>query len=56
MANTTQIKQYFKTGKYPTEAQFAELIDSFFNRDEKIPVTSVAELTDYLNKIGRAHV
>lgn len=50
MANTSRLKQYFKTGKYPTEAQFIELIDSFFNRDEKIPITSVAELIDYLNK------
>ena len=27
MATKSQLKQYFKTGKIPTQAQFAELID-----------------------------
>lgn len=31
MATKSQLKQYFKTGKIPTQAQFGELIDSIFN-------------------------
>ena len=31
MATKAQLKQYFETGKIPTQAQFGELIDSIFN-------------------------
>lgn len=31
MAIKSQLKQYFETGKIPTQAQFGELIDSIFN-------------------------
>lgn len=31
MATKSQLKQYFKTGKIPTQSQFAELIDSLLN-------------------------
>lgn len=31
MATKSQLKQYFETGKIPTEAQFGELVDSIFN-------------------------
>ena len=31
MATKSQLKQYFKTGEIPTQAQFGELIDSIFN-------------------------
>lgn len=31
MAIKSQLKQYFKTGEIPTQAQFGELIDSIFN-------------------------
>lgn len=31
MATKSQLKQYFETGKIPTQAKFAELIDSIFN-------------------------
>lgn len=31
MATKSQLKQYFETGKIPTQAQFAELIDSLLN-------------------------
>lgn len=29
MATKSQLKQYFETGKIPTQAQFGELIDFF---------------------------
>ena len=31
MATKSQLKQYFETGKIPTQAQFDNLIDSIFN-------------------------
>lgn len=31
MATKSQLKQYFETGKMPTQAQFGDLIDSIFN-------------------------
>lgn len=31
MATKSQLKQYFETGKIPTQAQFSELINSFIN-------------------------
>lgn len=31
MATKSQLKQYFETGKIPTQAQFSNLIDSIFN-------------------------
>lgn len=31
MATKSQLKEYFQTGKIPTQAQFGELIDSIFN-------------------------
>lgn len=31
MATKNQLKQYFETGKIPTQAQFGELVDSIFN-------------------------
>lgn len=31
MATKSQLKQFFETGKIPTQAQFGELIDSIFN-------------------------
>ena len=45
-----QLKAWFKRGKYPTEAQFADWIDSFFHKEEdKVPISSVEELPEQLN-------
>jgi len=51
MAKTTlsTIKNWFKTGLKPTQLQFWAVFDSFFHKDEKIPVSSVEELQNYLN-------
>lgn len=35
------LKQYFKTGAKPTEAQFANLIDSFFHKEDTVPAASI---------------
>jgi hypothetical protein len=44
-----QLKAWFKRGSYPTEAQFADWIDSFFHRDDKVPISSVEGLSGRLN-------
>lgn len=46
-----QLKSWFKRGKYPTEEQFADWLDSFFHKeDDKIPISSVEQLADRLNR------
>ncbi len=50
MATTKEIlKSYFQAGKYPTEAQFAELIDALRHVDDPIPMTAIQGLADALN-------
>lgn len=45
-----QLKAWFKRGKYPTEEQFADWIDSFFHKEEdKVPISSVEGLPEQLN-------
>ncbi len=45
-----QLKAWFQRGKYPTEAQFADWIDSFFHKEEdKVPISSVEGLSEQLN-------
>ncbi|MDE5688582.1 MAG: hypothetical protein K2I18_08170 [Paramuribaculum sp.] len=46
----TQLKKWFKKGAYPTESQFADLIDSFRHKNDKVGLTEVQGLTDALNK------
>lgn len=41
----TTLKKWFRTGAKPTEAQFAELIDSFRHVDEKLSVSDVENLS-----------
>lgn len=45
-----QLKEWFSRGLYPTESNFADLIDSFFHRAEKIPLNAVETLEDKLEK------
>lgn len=40
------LKTYFETGDYPTEAQFADLIDSFLNIEEEDAVTGITNNGD----------
>ncbi|MDR2894243.1 MAG: hypothetical protein LBU97_02135 [Alistipes sp.] len=44
-----QLKAWFKRGAYPTAEQFADWLDSYFHKEEKVPVSSVDGLTDRLN-------
>ena len=43
------IKNWFKRGLKPTEAQFWATWDSYWHKSESIPTTAVAGLDDYLN-------
>ncbi len=40
------LKTYFETGDYPTETQFADLIDSFLNIEEEDAVTGITDNGD----------
>ena len=44
-----QLKSWFKKGMYPTESQFGDWLDSFFHREDKIPVGSVDGLAEAIN-------
>ena len=48
-ASIEQLKQWFRRGKYPTEAQFAAWLDSYWHKDEKIEVACVENLATLLN-------
>lgn len=51
------LKSYFQTGKYPTEEQFAALIDSMQHRDDSINVAQVKGLPALINaKADTAYV
>lgn len=38
------LKSYFETGDYPTESQFADLIDSFIHKDEELQIGNIEGL------------
>jgi hypothetical protein len=44
--DNSTLKTYFETGDYPTESQFADLIDSFLNIDENDAVTGITDNGD----------
>lgn len=45
-----QLKAWFRRGKYPTEEQFADWLDSYVHKEEsKIPIAQVEELSEQLN-------
>lgn len=45
----SQLKAWFSKGLYPTQSQFWDWMDSFFHKDEAIPMTSVDGLADAIN-------
>ena len=45
-----QLKAWFRRGKYPTEEQFADWMDSYVHKEEsEIPISQVGNLTEQLN-------
>ncbi|PWA05475.1 hypothetical protein [Flavobacterium laiguense] len=50
MADKNTIKNWFKTGLKPTQAQFWATWDSFWHKDEKIPITAIEDIETILNE------
>ena len=48
------MKSWFKKGLYPTESQFASVFDSFWHKDDTIPMASVQNLLQTLNNKASA--
>lgn len=44
------LKNWFRTGLKPTQQQFWDWMDSFFHKDEKIPLTSIDGIQDEFDK------
>ncbi|NCB67455.1 MAG: hypothetical protein EOM47_01230 [Bacteroidia bacterium] len=44
------LKNWFRTGLKPTQAQFWDWMDSFFHKDEKIPLTSIDGIQEEFDK------
>lgn len=59
MATTDKntLKSWFKRGAKPLASQFAAWIDSFWHKDESIPIGSITNLSTILgNKIDRSEI
>jgi hypothetical protein len=56
MADKNTIKNWFKTGLKPTQAQFWATWDSFWHIDEKIPITAIEDIENILNAKAEAEV
>jgi hypothetical protein len=50
MADKNTIKNWFLTGSIPTQAQFWATWDSFWHKDEKIPITAIDDIENILNE------
>jgi hypothetical protein len=50
MADKNTIKNWFRTSLKPTQAQFWATWDSFWHKDEKIPITAIADIENILNE------
>jgi len=48
------LKNWFKRGLKPLEAQFADWIDSFWHKSDSIPLESITGLVDSLNALAGA--
>lgn len=44
-----QLKAWFKRGLYPVAAQFADWMDSYWHKEEQIPISSIENLSTQLN-------
>lgn len=45
----TTLKSWFQRGMYPLASQFADWMDSYWHKEDAIPLTSVDELPEHLN-------
>jgi hypothetical protein len=51
ITNRDTIKTWFETGDYPTQQQFADAWDSYWNKLEGIPISAVTGLSTVLNAL-----
>ena len=58
MATTEKntVKNWFKTGLKPTQSQFWAWMDSWWHKDEKIPLKAIDDIEDILNAKAEASV
>ena len=49
LRSITQLKTWFRKGAYPLASQFADWMDSYWHKEEKIPIDSVEQLAEQLN-------
>lgn len=56
MADKNTIKSWFLTGLKPTQAQFLATWDSFWHKDEKIPITAIDDIENILAEKANAEV
>lgn len=49
------MKSWFKKGLYPMESQFANVFDSFWHKDDTIPMASIQNLTQTFNNKASAN-
>ena len=52
--SVAQLKLWFKKGLKPTQAQFWDWLDSYFHKDEKIPISVVENLQETLDALAGA--
>lgn len=56
MADKNTIKNWFKTNLKPTQAQFWAVFDSYFHKDEKIPITAIDDIENILAEKADAEI
>jgi hypothetical protein len=56
MADKNTLKNWFRTNLKPTQAQFWSLFDSYFHKDEKIPITAIDDIENILADKADAEV
>lgn len=44
------LRQFFRTALKPTETQFWDMLDSFFHKDEKIPISAIDKLQEEFDR------
>ncbi len=50
LRSIAQLKTWFRKGAYPLASQFADWMDSYWHKDEKIPIDAVGQLAERLNE------
>lgn len=48
MTTKDTLKQWFKNGKKPDESQFSEWLESYWHKDEKIPIEIIENINNIL--------